>query len=399
MQKSSQEKQHSNQSAVWATSNESRVVAGGTVGDSRPFGHQWNGMSSSNVKHDILNKASKGGDTLRSQTQSHHDSVTNIEGQANEQQSAPSHGTMCPSMEEQKQQQVHVPSCTNTCKEFHNEIKDMNKAYNLPNNRQESSQANGFTKMQGSEDGSVNFYRTTRDFNDVRQNISQAIGDTNNLAEQPVNEHLNRGSPHSDSSSGYSPLSKQQDGREFENTEKTPAGGDIVYDDTISGIDYNEMKEAEHSPYAYVTIAYDNLSALNAILLANSIQLYNNKVFSVIENDDSLSKKILRQYHIPTVILICDSINSTLRNVVYQVFDKVPSRLFLPQLFPIWWEIFYVSDHWIQVPRRSFVEWRKSWHSAVQDSLVERIGFSLWKVHISRIFYYGKYSKPLSKIF
>lgn len=81
-------------------------------------------------------------------------------------------------------------------------------------------------------------------------------------------------------------------------------------------------------PYAYVTLAYDNLSTVNAILLANSIQLFNNQVLSVLEDDfahgSNGSKRILHQYHIPTVILLCDAnINRTLKQLAYQVFDKV----------------------------------------------------------------------------
>lgn len=92
----------------------------------------------------------------------------------------------------------------------------------------------------------------------------------------------------------------------------------------------NWTSEVESStcPYAYVTLAYDNLSTVNAILLANSIQLFNNQVLNVLEDSeqDNLksSKRIVHQYHIPTVILLCDSnINRTLKQVVYQVFDKV----------------------------------------------------------------------------
>lgn len=90
-----------------------------------------------------------------------------------------------------------------------------------------------------------------------------------------------------------------------------------------SPIKPNEMIDESICPYAYVTIAYNNLSATNAILLANSIQFYNNKVLNVLEHNNGHNKRIVTQFHIPTVILICDTIHELLREIIDQVFDKV----------------------------------------------------------------------------
>lgn len=77
------------------------------------------------------------------------------------------------------------------------------------------------------------------------------------------------------------------------------------------------------TPYAYVTIVYNNLSALNAIVLANSICFYNNQTLNVLENHDFVEKRIERQFYIPLVVMLYGSVEQELVRILHQVFDDV----------------------------------------------------------------------------
>jgi hypothetical protein len=67
-----------------------------------------------------------------------------------------------------------------------------------------------------------------------------------------------------------------------------------------------------------VTIAYNNLSATNAIILANSLLLTNNKSMSY--TDEFGNKNIIQ---VPFVILLGGSIDPSLKDAIFMVFDEV----------------------------------------------------------------------------
>lgn len=92
-----------------------------------------------------------------------------------------------------------------------------------------------------------------------------------------------------------------------------------------------EYFEYQTSPYAYVTIVNNNLSAVNAILLANSLRFYNNQLLNVLGKSDFYIKRIERQYQIPIVVLLCQKIDVNLHNLLEQVFDEV-GHSFIPIL-------------------------------------------------------------------
>lgn len=68
-----------------------------------------------------------------------------------------------------------------------------------------------------------------------------------------------------------------------------------------------------NSPYAFVTIVYDDMSAINAIVLANSVTLSSKKE---VKEGDRLIK-------LPFVVLISGPINSILLDYLPNVFDEV----------------------------------------------------------------------------
>lgn len=100
-------------------------------------------------------------------------------------------------------------------------------------------------------------------------------------------------------------------------------------------VEYSAGGVAGRCPYAYVTIVSSNLSAINAILLANSIRFYNNQLFNVLANDEGQSKQIRHQYHIPIVALLASRIDSQLAHIVRQVFDEVRLQPPWPNLIPV----------------------------------------------------------------
>lgn len=79
--------------------------------------------------------------------------------------------------------------------------------------------------------------------------------------------------------------------------------------------DEDEQQESEYDeqPYAFVTMAYSNLSAANAVILANSVQLTSQR--SVMLNG--------RRIEIPFVIILGGAIDPLLKNIIYEVFDDV----------------------------------------------------------------------------
>ena len=85
---------------------------------------------------------------------------------------------------------------------------------------------------------------------------------------------------------------------------------------------YNLSLEEQNettSQFAYVTIAYNNLSATNAILLANSLLLTNNKTL-MLTNDQLMKRSVVQ---IPFVILIGGNIDPSLKEAIYMIFDEV----------------------------------------------------------------------------
>jgi hypothetical protein len=105
-----------------------------------------------------------------------------------------------------------------------------------------------------------------------------------------------------------------------ESTLKT--GDNVVNKTQKSSVSNREEDHSEQvslpSPFAFVTIAYNNLSAANAIILANSLLLTNNK--SMIYTDEFGNKNMIQ---IPFVILLGGSIEPSLKDAIFMVFDEV----------------------------------------------------------------------------
>ncbi|RWS17201.1 DENN domain-containing protein 4C-like protein, partial [Dinothrombium tinctorium] len=82
-------------------------------------------------------------------------------------------------------------------------------------------------------------------------------------------------------------------------------------------VENKEVREeiSDDRPYAIVTIAYNNLSAVNAIILANSFRLTNNSVIT----DWRTSKKVF----IPFIIFLGGTIDPLLRHAIEMIFDEV----------------------------------------------------------------------------
>lgn len=76
-----------------------------------------------------------------------------------------------------------------------------------------------------------------------------------------------------------------------------------------------------------MTIVYDNLSATNAILLANSIRFYNNQMLNILEDNfrnHNTHKRIERQFYVPlAVLVVSEDIDNELMSVLHGQFDKV----------------------------------------------------------------------------
>ena len=154
---------------------------------------------------------------------------------------------------------------------------------------------------------SVNMRQTATAEND--DDISYTINNNKNNNIESSNDALNKSLIENQAESNLNKINE-----DFNNTVNN-----VQQIEYLNHFYLEEEIVIDHCPYAYVTLAYSNLSAVNAILLANSLQLYNNKVLNLLDD----SKKIITRYHIPVVILICDKINNDLRNIIYQVFDKV----------------------------------------------------------------------------
>ena len=120
------------------------------------------------------------------------------------------------------------------------------------------------------------------------------------------------------------------------------------------------------SPYAFVTIAYNNLSATNAIILANSLLLTNNKSMNYIDTNGNKNT-----IQIPFIILIGGNIDPVLKDAIYMIFDEV-------------WLIFYLLNNFTENirpkgyftadGRKAFASERPIvWYQTIQNSIVERI--------------------------
>ena len=110
-----------------------------------------------------------------------------------------------------------------------------------------------------------------------------------------------------------SPQYENQEQR-YEDREQSTSDYASVAHDEIREVDETGMS----SQYAFVTIAYNNLSATNAIILANSLVLTNNRTMSYF---DDKGNNITIQ--IPFVILIGGNIDPVLKEAIFMVFDEV----------------------------------------------------------------------------
>lgn len=106
-----------------------------------------------------------------------------------------------------------------------------------------------------------------------------------------------------------------QPSRQLAGVEEQRTSGNTSWADHEASEEYGV---SVRSPYAFVTIAYNNLSATNAIILANSLLLTNNKTMSY---EDQNGENVTIQ--IPFIILIGGNIDPVLKEAIYMVFDEV----------------------------------------------------------------------------
>ncbi|XP_054159120.1 uncharacterized protein LOC128957401 [Oppia nitens] len=108
-----------------------------------------------------------------------------------------------------------------------------------------------------------------------------------------------------------------------------------------------EEPEGMTSPYAFVTIAYNNLSATNAVILANSLFLTNNKTMNI--KDEKGNRHLI---NIPFIIIIGGNINPILKEAIYMVFDEVITQ-------PLDVRVALLSDESIGIQQYKLQLWKE----------------------------------------
>ena len=85
---------------------------------------------------------------------------------------------------------------------------------------------------------------------------------------------------------------------------------------SVEALEESLVEYSQEEPYAYVTLVYNNLSAVNAIVLANSVILTTQKRIVIFG----------KMYRIPFVVLLEGNIDPLLKKALAMVFDQVISE-------------------------------------------------------------------------
>jgi hypothetical protein len=139
-----------------------------------------------------------------------------------------------------------------------------------------------------------------------------------------IQSNANNGDNRLDSREEHSNIQMESSADNYDNSRDSSlkTADNIVKKTRKSSVSNREEDHSEQvslsSPFAFVTIAYNNLSATNAIILANSLLLTNNKSMSY--TDEFGNKNIIQ---VPFVILLGGSIDPSLKDAIFMVFDEV----------------------------------------------------------------------------
>ena len=205
-----------------------------------------------------------------------------------------------------------------------NQNYDQNQSFNKTENysqnvSQTSTQTNESTNVSQKEDQTITRINREERVESPESTYSRPDGNREESGVQRVTDHK---SPETGDQQNYIPNTNEGTVQTFSDeayesrSAPHPESNVNKWSESVVGEEDNSMTIS--SPFAFVTIAYNNLSATNAIILANSLLLTNNKSMNVMDKNGN--KNII---NIPLIILIGGNIDPVLKEAIYMVFDEV----------------------------------------------------------------------------